>query len=41
MDTIYKRKDQKVKLINLSELDGIKLEEYTDWKKRVIEVMQT
>ncbi len=40
MDIIYKRKDQKVKLIDLSELDSTKPEKYTDWKRRVIEITQ-
>jgi len=29
-----------VKPVNLSELDGIKLGGYTDWKRRVIEATQ-
>ncbi len=40
MDIIYKRKDQKMKLVDLSESDGTKLGGYTDWKRRVIEVTQ-
>jgi len=40
VDIIYKRKDQKVKSIDFSELDGIKLGGYTDWKRRVIKVTQ-
>jgi len=38
VDTVYKRKNQKVKLIDFGESDEIKLGGYTDWKRRVIEV---
>ncbi len=38
VDTVYKRKNQKVKLIDFGESDGINLGGYTDWKRRVIEV---
>ncbi len=41
MDTVYKRKDQKVKPVNLNKSDSTKLGGYTDWKRRVIEATQT
>ena len=41
IDIIYKRKDQKVKSVDLGESDGTKSGGYTDWKRRVIEVTQT
>ncbi len=41
MDTVYKKKNQKVKLVNLNKLDDTKLRGYTNWKKRVIETTQT
>ncbi len=41
MDTAYKRKDQKVKSVNLNKSDDIKPGGYANWKKRVIEVTQT
>ncbi len=41
MDIVYKRKDQKMKLVDFGELDDIKPERYTDWKRRIIEVTQT
>ncbi len=41
MDTVYKRKDQKMKPVNLDKLDDTKLGGYTDWKRRIIEVTQT
>ena len=40
MDIIYKRKDQKVKLVNFNKLDGIKLGGYTDQKKKIIKITQ-
>ncbi len=30
VDTVYKRKNQKIKLINLNKSDNIKLERYID-----------
>jgi len=41
VDIIYKRKNQKVKSVDLDKSDGTKLGGYTDWKRRVIEVTQT
>ena len=41
MDTAYKRKDQKMKPVDLGELDNTKPRGYTDWKRRMIEVTQT
>ncbi len=41
MDTVYKRKNQKVKLVDLDKSDGTKLGGYTNWKRRVIEVTKT
>ncbi len=38
MDTVYKRKDQKVKSVDLDESDGTKLGGYIDWKRRIIEI---
>jgi len=40
VDIVYKRKNQKVKLIDFDKSDGTKPEGYTDWKRRIIEVTQ-
>ena len=40
VDTVYKRKDQKIKPVNLNKSNNIKLGGYVDWKRRVIEITQ-